>query len=169
MGGKLQTTSTNTLHATATEGSHGGTEVGPPQGEDLAARVVAVTADGLVDRMTPGAGGLAALLDVLIRVQAPVRAVRSDGVLVDRRDFHQRASVAWPEGVHVNPVCVATAVGPGCGRPDLLAEGTRALEAACLAVSGQEADGDRLTWILPEGCAAEAERVLHAALVGRAP
>ncbi len=158
-----------TLHAVATEASTGGTEVGPPRGGETAGQVLAVTVDGQVDRVTPGVGGLPALLDALVRTQAPVRAVRSDGVLVDRRDFPQRDRVAWPEGVRLEPVCVATAVGPGCGRPERLAEGARALEAAGLSVTGLEADGDRLAWTLPEGSAPVAERALHAALVGRAP
>lgn len=153
-----------TLRAVATRGSTGGTAVGQSR-EGLASRVVAVTVDPEVDRVTPGPEGLSALVDVLVRVQAPVRSVREDGILLDRRDFHDRDRVAWPDGSRLVPVCVATAVGPGCGQPDLLVAGARALEAAGLHVLGLEADHDRLSWILPEGCALDAERVLHKALV----
>lgn len=148
----------------ASEGSTGGTRIRPGT-EQEGPRVVAVTVDKELLHVTPGQDGLAPLLDLLGQVQAPVRAVRSDGVLIDRRDFHQAARVQWPEGASARPVAVATAVGLGCGRLSLLERGTQALAAQGVATFGLEADGDRLAWSLDPSHAALAEKVLHQALV----
>jgi aspartate kinase len=153
------------LRAVATEGSQGGTTVSPRRPEDPS-RVAAVTVDGQLDLARPGPGGMEPLLEVLEREQVPVRSLRADGALLDRRDFHHRARVVWPEGVTLTPVAVATAAGAGCGRLPLLRRGSAALAAAGLSLLGAEADGDRLAWTIAPGQERLAEQVLHSALIG---
>ena len=94
-----------------------------------------------------------------------MRAVRSDGVLIDRRDFHHRESVFWPTGTQLESICLATAAGRGCGRAALLQLGVQALQEVGIEPLGGEADGDRLAWLLPADCEVAATAALHAALV----
>jgi hypothetical protein len=119
----------------------------------------------MLDRVRPGPGGMEELTPWLDEQQVPVRALRPDGALVDRRDFHHRDRVAWPPGVAVEPVAVATAAGAGCGHLPLLRAGTAALRAAGIEVLATEADGDRLAWFLAPGQERLAEQVLHRALI----
>jgi len=153
------------IKAVSTVGSEGGTTIGP-RPPNAQRRVAAVTVDGRLDWITPGPGGLQALVSFLREQQVPLRSLRSSGALVDRRDFHHRGSIVWPEGVLSEPVAVATAAGRGCGTLDLLQQGTDALQAAGLQVLGLEADGDRLAWTLPPGSEQQAQAALHGALIG---
>lgn len=151
----------------AAEGSQGGTTIRARSGE-VVPRVVAVAVDPELLRVEAPPTALPGLLERLGEIQAPVRAVRADAVLLDRRDFHQAGSVRWPPGVTSRPVAVATAAGIGCGRLPWLQVGTRALQGAGVTVEAVEADGDRLAWTLAPADARTAERVLHEVLVTRA-
>jgi aspartate kinase len=155
------------LRAVATEGSNGGTTVQATWPE-LPSRVAAVTVDAQLDLVRPGPGGLEELLPFLDEQQVPVRSLRCDGAIVDRRDFHHRASVRWPQGVTSAPVAVATAAGNSCGRLPMLRRGSQALAGAGFELLGAEADGDRLAWILPPGREDEAQALLHRVLIEQA-
>ncbi len=152
------------LRAVATSGSTGGTTISAAR-PGSPPRVAAVTTDAELDLVRPGPDGLWPLLRHLEQVEAPVRAVRSDSALIDRRDFHHRDTVRWPAGTRLEPVCLATAAGRGCGRAALLQLGAQALQDAGIEPLGGEADGDRLAWLLPAGCETDATAALHAALV----
>jgi len=128
-------------------------------------RVVALAVDKEILQVFPGPGGMAPLLSVLRDAEAPIRAVRTDSVLVDRRDFHEAARVAWPEGASQRDVGIATAAGIGCGRLPWLLAGSRALRDAGIFPLGAESDADRLSWVIPPQRAADAERALHRALI----
>ena len=155
------------LRAVATQGSTGGTTVQPAWPE-LPSRVAGVTVDAQIDLVRPGPGGLDELLPFLDEHQVPVRSLRCDGAIVDRRDFHHRATIAWPAGITSTPVAVATAAGHSCGRLPLLRKGSAALRAAGFSLLGAEADGDRLAWILAPGREDEAQALLHRVLVTEA-
>jgi aspartate kinase len=137
-----------------------------PAWPELPSRVAAVTVDPQLDWVRPGPGGLEELLPFLDEHQVPVRSLRCDGAIVDRRDFHHRASIAWPSGVSSTPVAVATAAGNSCGRLALLRRGSAALLDAGFTLLGAEADGDRLAWILEPSREREAEALLHRELIG---
>jgi aspartate kinase len=155
------------LEAVKTEGGTRTTRVERAWPE-LPSRVAAVTVDPQLDWVRPGPGGLAELLPFLDEQQVPVRSLRCDGAIVDRRDFHHRHAIRWPEGVHSTPVAVATAAGASCGRLPLLRQGSAALREAGFELLGTEADGDRMAWILEPGREDEAERILHRVLIERA-
>jgi hypothetical protein len=135
---------------------------------ELPSRVAAVTVDAQLDLVRPGPGGLDELLPFLDEQQVPVRSLRCDGAIVDRRDFHHRGAITWPEGVTSTPITVATAAGASCGRLPLLRQGSQALRQAGFELLGAEADGDRMAWLLEPGREDEAQRILHRALIERA-
>ncbi len=152
------------LAAVKTEGATRSTRIQPAWPE-LPSRVAAVTVDAQLELVRPGPDGIDPLLPFLDENQVPVRSLRCDGAIVDRRDFHHRASVTWPAGVTSTPVAVATAAGASCGRLPLLRRGSAALTAAGFTLLGAEADGDRLAWILEPGREDEAELLLHRVLI----
>ncbi len=154
------------LEAVKTDGGTRSTRVEPTWPE-IPSRVAAVTVDGLLDLVQPGPGGLAELLHFLDTHQVPVRSTRGDGALIDRRDFHHRATITWPDGVSSQPVAVATAAGASCGRLPLLRRGCRVLAEAGFVLIGAEADGDRLAWILEPCDEDHAQALLHRALIER--
>ncbi len=153
------------LKAVKTEGSTGGTTVGPRQPQ-APSRVAAVTVDSQLDWVQPGADGLNGLLRFLDDNQVPVRSMRRDGAIVDLRDFHHRDAITWPPGVTTHPIAIATAAGNSCGRLPLLRRGGQALRAAGFTLLGTESDGDRLAWFLEPGRENEAEALLHRVLIG---
>jgi aspartate kinase len=152
------------LEAVKTDGGTRSTRVEPAWPE-LPSRVAAVTVDPQLDWVRPGPGGLEVLLPFLDEQQVPVRSLRCDGAIVDRRDFHHRASVSWPPGVSCTAVAVATAAGASCGTLPLLRRGSAALRDAGLCILGAEADGDRMAWILEPGREDEIEALLHRVLI----
>ncbi len=152
------------LKAVKTVGSTGGTTV-EPSWPQLPSRVAGVTVDAQLDWVRPGPGGQAELLPFLDEHQVPVRTLRGDGAIVDRRDFHHRATITWPAGVTSTPVAVATAAGHSCGRLPLLRRGGAALRDAGFTVLNAEVGGDRLAWILEPGREDEAQTLLHRVLI----
>jgi len=152
------------LEAVKTQGGTRSTRIQPAWPE-LPSRVAGVTVDDQLDLVRPGPGGLDELLCFLDDHQAPVRSLRCDGAIVDRRDFHHRSAITWPVGVTSTPVAVATAAGHSCGRLPLLRRGSTELRAAGFILLGAEADGDRLAWILQPGREDEAQILLHRVLI----
>jgi len=111
---------------------------------------------------------LPALLEALWVARATIRWASGDEVLVDLRNWPDRAAFALPEGTRSRGrACVVTAAGSGIGlRADLAARGLGALAAAGIALQAWSMQSEALRFRVDPESGAAATRCLHAALIG---
>lgn len=131
------------------------------QVEALPPRFAAVTSDTQLERIH---GDPLELLGALSGVD--VRRVERDAVVVDTRNWHDRASWSPPPGGRCEPIAqvVAVATGPHVETRDLLAT-LGALEAAGVAVIRWDATPDSLRFETAATDVDRALRVVHGTLV----
>jgi aspartate kinase len=143
--------------ATTTFGPGSGTRLTTTAPERSGAAAVTVDAQLAEVRVSSDAD-VTAILDAGGRVRRRIGA----RVHVDLRNAHG----GLPPHLHALPIAVVTAAGSGIGeRPADLSAGTRALEAAGIAIVDLGAHGDSIWWRVPLERATDAVRAAHTALV----
>ncbi len=150
-----------TLHLSATTGQEPGTRISvPPQPP----RVAALAVDHELEAFR--SEDLPALLAALASAGAAVRSASGDEVVVDLRNWPDRAAFEVPARAEsLGRVAVVTAVGTGIGlRGDLAARGLAALAAAELPLLAWSAAPEALCWRVPADRGDEACALLHGTL-----
>ncbi len=129
----------------------------------LPQRIAAVTVDTQLERFE--GPDTAALLESLAGTGAGIRRV-DGGVLVDLRNWHDRAAYALPPGVTSRAVAEVSAAGTeALASPELALAGLRALQAGGVEILGWTATAQALSWLVPPDQADPAQRLVHAALL----
>ncbi len=144
-----------------TTGRSGGTRIQVPP---LPPRVAGLTLDDDVERFETD--DPTELLSALASTPAGVRHVDSTQVLIDVKNWPDRAAFQLPDGVRsLGRVSVIHAACPELGVPAaLLARAHEALEG--LPILTHAAQGGALWWAVPAGQGERALRRLHAVLLG---
>lgn len=133
---------------------------------ELPPRFAAVTTDRQLVRFSGGQREV--LVASLVAAGAEIRRADARGVLVDRRNWHDRAAFVLPEGGLCEPVVELSAVSTGASvEGPALVKTLAALAEAGIDVLDWVAAPDALRFTVSAETATEAEKLVHLLLMER--
>jgi len=150
------------LLASATAASTPGTRI---QVDPLPPRVAAIAADSNLERYQ--SSDMPSLLASLKETEAPIRLADSTQVIVDTRNWPDRARLSLPAGAEcLGAIAMVAAVGSGVGSDlQVLQAGSKALSKAELQVISYSTTPESVRWIVPIDRCEPAQQALHSALI----
>ena len=149
------------LLATQSSGGSGGTRIQVPP---LPPRVSGITIDDQLELFATQ--DTTALFEELVQAGAPIRSVSPNQIIVDLRNWHDRAAFVPTHGHSQGPACqVSAAMCHVQVDGDLTLTALQALQAVGVPVISWQGSGESIVFRVPAHQAQQAAEALHAALI----